>query len=249
MNKENIKTSIENYKKSVFLNKRSRYYLMQKLLPNDIDTKSIILDYGCGTGIVASFFSNKFNFKVDAVDHSEEELIKARIAFADDKNINFLNINQFKFPQNNYNLVFSCSTIEHIHNPGNYLSKINKMLKKNAYLLIGLPNIVNLNHLINLIFFSQKRAVRRSKKILSNYKKPIHHINGWDPHIFSTLLGSCGFEVEKYMPMEGTPIFNQFWRIPFIGKYLTSLPFNTTLSYTMFFLAKKSKDIEIANSD
>ena len=126
---------------------------------------------------------------------------------------------------------------------------VNTMIKDDGYLLIGLPNIVNLNYLSNLMLFSQKRALKLSKNMLNNYNKAGDHINGWDPVHFIRLLASCGFELVKYLPTEGTPLSMFLQKIPIIGKYIYNLPFTTRLSYTMFFLVKKVKEVEIGNDD
>ena len=123
------------------------------------------------------------------------------------------------------------------------------MTKNDGYLLIGLPNNTNFNSLLSLIFLSQRRALKRSKQILENYHKASDHINGWDPYLFITLLATCVFELVKYLPTEGTPLFSQLSRIPMIGKYIHSFPFTTRLSYTMFFLARKVRDVEIGNNE
>ena len=243
-----IKEIVENYYLSVFSKKNDRHMQMQKLFPKDLNSSSNILDYGCGMGGVSQLFYDKYACQVDGVEISDNELKKAKITFGIE-NINFLLLNEFKFPKENYDLVFSSQVIEHVHNPGNYLSKINNMLKDDGYLLIGLPNIVNFNYLINLMFYSQKRAKKHSKYFIENYHKANNHINGWDPLHFITLLASCGFELVEYLPTEGTPISMLLQRIPIIGKYIYNLPFTTRVSYTMFFLVKKVKKVEIGNND
>jgi len=240
---EEIKNIVKKYYSSVFSIKNDRHVQMQKLFPNDLNAESVILDYAC----VSQLFNEKYNCKVDGIEISDNELKKAKIAFGDNENLNFLLLNEFTFPEKNYDLIFSSQVIEHVHNPGNYLSKINKMLKDERYLLIGLPNIVNLNYLINLMFYSQARAKKHSKYFINNYNKANNHINGWDPFHFITLLASCGFELVEYMPTEGTPVSSMLKNIPFIGKYIYNLPITTRLSYTMFFLVKKVKEIDIDN--
>ncbi|AII13931.1 SAM-dependent methyltransferase [Campylobacter iguaniorum] len=244
-----IKEIVKRYYQSAFSRKIDRHVQMQTLFPDTLDNKSKILDYGCGMGGVSQLFYDRYGCNVDGVDISENELIKAKIAFGDNAKLNFLLLSQFGFPKNTYDLVFSSQVIEHVHNPGNYLSNINNMLKNDGYLLIGLPNIVNINYLINLILFSNKRAIKTSKKILNSYNKASDHINGWDPFHFINLCSSCGFELVKYIPTEETPISFFLQRIPFIGKYIYRLPFTTRLSYTMFFLFKKSKNIKININD
>lgn len=247
--KEEIKDVVKNYYQSAFSRKIDRHVQMQNLFPDTLNSSSKILDYGCGMGGVSQLFYDKYNCAVDGVEISENELQKAKIGFGDNKNLNFMLLDKFTFPENHYDLVFSSQVIEHVHNVGNYLSKINSMLKEDGYLLIGLPNIVNINYLVNLALFSQKRALKHSKNMINSYNKASNHINGWDPVHFITLNASCGFELVKYIPTEGTPISFFLQRIPFIGKYIYNLPFTTRLSYTMFFLFKKVKDVQIGQND
>lgn len=244
-----IQKIVREYYKSCFSNKGDRHVQMQELFPINISKNSKILDYGCGMGGVSKLFSDKYNCHIDAVEISDNELKKATLTFGDDNNINFTLLNEFDFPKETYDFIFSSQVIEHVHNPGNYLSKINSMLKKEGHLLIGLPNIVNLNYLLNSAFFSQKRAIKRSKYILENYYKAGDHINGWDPYHFTTLLASCGLELVRYISTEGTPIFSFLKNIPIIGKYIYILPFRTRLSYTMFFLVKKVRQVNIGNDE
>jgi hypothetical protein len=123
------------------------------------------------------------------------------------------------------------------------------MLKKGQYLLIGLPNIMNLNYILNLISFGNKRAQKHSITMLNHYNKAQDHINAWDPYHFIALVSSCGFQLIRYLPTEGTPIWMVLKRIPVIGQYIYILPFQTRFSYTMFFLFKKVKFVEIAPMD
>lgn len=246
---EEMKSIVKTYYASVLSKRGDRHVQMQKIFPDTLNENSKILDYGCGMGGISQLFYEKYHCQVDGVEISANELQKAKITFGENKNLNFLLLDEFTFPENHYDLVFSSQVIEHVHNPGNYLFKINKMLKNDGYLLIGLPNIVNLNYLTNLMFFSQKRALKLSKHMLQNYNKASNHINGWDSVHFITLLASVGFELVEFLPTEGTPISSQLRKIPIIGKYIYNLPFTTKLSYTMFFLAKKVKEVDIGNSD
>ncbi len=245
--KDKIKEIVIAYYDTVFSRKRDRHVQMQKLFPNTLNRDASILDYGCGMGGVSALFYRRYGAKIDGVEISQNELEKAKITYGENKNINFILLEDFTFPPNHYDLVFSSQVIEHVHNPGNYLSNINKMLKNDGYLLIGLPNIVNIHYMTRLLFLTQKQARHHSIKMVNHYHKASDHINGWDPIHFITLLASCGFELVEYLPTEGTPIAMFLQRIPLIGKYLYNLPIQTNLSYTMFFLVKKVRDIEIGN--
>lgn len=254
MNEEKIKNEIYEYYHKTFNCKDDRHVRMQEIFP-EITEKDIILDYGCGLGCISHFFFKKYSCSVDAVDHSAEELNKAKIAWAEDI-INFQTISEFSFPEEKYNLIFSSQVIEHVHNVGNYLFQINKMLKLDGYLVIGLPNIINPNFIWGTFFTSTKRLVRHSREVLDKYNKVHDHINAWDPYTFVTLLGSCGFELEQYIPTEGVPQPSFIWRkIPLIGKYFPTYinkmnrGFHGHWSYTMFFRLKKVKSVNIENTD
>lgn len=248
-NEEEIKEIVKEYYEHVFSKKSDRHVAMQVLFPKELDANAEILDYGCGMGGISQLFYDRYKCHVDAVDISKNELQKAIIAYGDNPKIDFILLDDFKFRKEHYDLVFSSQVIEHVHNPGNYLERINYMLKEDGYLLIGLPNIVNFNYLINLLFFSKKRMHKHANNMLENYSKANNHINGWDPLHFITFATSCGFKLVDYIPTEGTPLTGVLYKIPVIGKYLYRIPLQTRLSYTMFFLFKKDKYVEIGNSD
>ncbi|MGV2989253.1 class I SAM-dependent methyltransferase [Vibrio sp. E150_011] len=243
----NEREVLEYYKK-VFSNGSDRHNQMQKLFPDTLADKGNILDYGCGWGGISDLFVKKYNANVDAVDISKEDLELAKNIFHSD-NINFIHLENFDFPIKKYDLIFSSQVIEHVHNPGNYLNNISNMLKDDSYLLIGLPNGCNVNIFLNQVFMTKSRLIKHSQKMLAHYDKAHDHINMWDMGHFTTLVASCGFEVVDYLPTEGTPVFNQLLKIPFIGKYLYRIPFlKTNMSYTMFFLLKKKRDVFISNN-
>ncbi|GHT69681.1 hypothetical protein FACS1894110_19620 [Spirochaetia bacterium] len=98
--------------------------------------------------------------------------------------------------------------------------------------------------------------VHHSKDILSNYDKTHDHINAWDAYHFVTLLSSCGFELEKYLPTEGVMQPYLIWKkIPVIGKLLPKYTNKMNRgnsgnwSYTMFFRFRKVRDVIINSYD
>ncbi|MBY8164126.1 class I SAM-dependent methyltransferase [Vibrio fluvialis] len=240
---------IKEYHKNIFKSKYDRHVQMQSLFPSDLSSDSCVLDFGCGWGGVSRLFSNKYGTKVDAVDISQEALELASSIYKDE-NISFINLKDFEFPEKKYDLIFSSQVIEHVHNPGTYLHNISKMLKQDGYLLIGLPNGCNMNLFFNQLFMTKRRLLKRSKRIIESYDKAHDHINQWDMVHFTTLCASCGFSLVDYKNTEGTPIFNYLHSVPLIGKYIYKIPFlNSNISYTMFFLFKKEKEVVIGVND
>lgn len=198
---------IHNYYKECFDNPSSRYSRMMKefVNTNNISRETRVLDYGCGTGLVSHYLYKQFKCKIDAVDISKDEIEAARLAW-DKDDICWLTMDEFTYPESEYDFVISSQVIEHIHNVGNYLAVINRMLKEDGNLIIGTPNVITPG-----LFWRQMRCKEESLKAWSRqmiieYDKGMDHINAWDTHHFVTLLASCGFELERYLPTEGVPI-------------------------------------------
>ncbi len=244
---EKIKHEVYSYYKQVFNNKNDRHQIVKDILPV-LNSESKVLDYGCGMGGLAKLIVDLYGAHVEGVDIDEGQIEKAKTAYGQTDKLSFIHINDFKFPDQKYQLVISTQVIEHVHNPGTYLSRINRMLIESGELIISLPNIVNLKYLFDLCLFSNRRAKKLSDNIITNYNKVIHHINGWDPYHFITLCASCGYKLEKYIPAEGIMLPKIINRIPLLGNILPdylniNIPLIKKLSYTMVFLYKKVKNI------
>lgn len=200
---------IHDYFSKAFTKSNSgRYYrIVHELLPDiEIGRDTFILDYGCGTGILAHYIAQEYHCHIDAVDIAKEILDEAQAAWPND-DIRWIETEKFDFPEKKYNLIFSSQVIEHVHNVGNYLEKINFMLKDDGQLIIGLPNTANPYFFFYQMLFNEKRAKKISKDMLEHYDKGMHHINAWDALHFTNLLASCGFMLEKYIPTEGIALF------------------------------------------
>ena len=122
---------IKKYYETCFDNPSSRYSRMMKemLQSEGISSVSRVLDYGCGSGLVSHYLYQKYGCIIDAVDISKNEIEGAKAAWSSD-NVNWIIMDEFSFPEKEYDLIISSQVIEHIHNVGNYLSMIGRMLKK-----------------------------------------------------------------------------------------------------------------------
>jgi 2-polyprenyl-3-methyl-5-hydroxy-6-metoxy-1,4-benzoquinol methylase len=206
-----------------------------------------ILDYGSGWGLFSKIISEKGkNFDVTGIDLDEMSLKISQDIIGEKNNLHFLNKTIFDFDKNSFDYVISMQVIEHVHNPGNYLKEINRVLKDDGVLIISLPNVVQPMSFLSLLTKSTKklnaRLVERSKHILNNYKKEHDHIHAWDPNHFVTFVSSLGFEVEEVRMVEGVPV-------PFIKYWYTKLFGIRNLTYKMVFKLKKIKFVNIGNND
>lgn len=245
---------IHDYYKQSFGKKYTRYWsLANSILEQCNITKDTrVLDYGCGTGILSHYLFMRYGCRIDAVDISEE-VLGARRAWKNDA-IAWISMDEYSFPEKEYDYIFSSQVIEHVHNVGMYLSRISKMLKDGGRLVIGLPNVMTLNYLWRQIRVTEERMRGHSKNILKNYDKGMHHINAWDTYHFVLLLASCGFELEHFFPTEGVPRlmigFYRYipWLRPGYGDQKNKGIFGK-LCYTQHFIFQKNREIEISVYD
>lgn len=234
---------VQKYVESVRSNEKDRYNEILSLVP---DGKGYALDYGCGWGHYAVALRKK-GYDVLAIDLSENEIEICRLVWGNQKGISFETRGIESIDNKQFDCVLSSQVIEHVHNPGYYLSQINRIMKRKGKLIISLPSIMNPRFILPLLAKDMNNRLKtHSKLILENYNKTHDHIQAWDPFHFVALCASVGFLVEHYIPMEGMPF-------PFARPFKPYMYFRSqrlrNLCYTMAFSFSKVKDVEIEATD
>lgn len=197
-----------------------------------------VLDYGCGWGCFSKIISEKGN-KVLGIDIDKNSIEIAKSIIQEDDNLKFEMRDTKGIDDETFDYVISTQVLEHTHNPGNYLMECNRVLKKGGYLIISVPNIININHVLSQLVLSKKKLSRINSH---DYSKPIDHIQSWNPATLCMLLKSMGFAYEEHKLSEGMPISKHYLRgikIPVFHK----------LCYTMIFKFRKERFVRIENSD
>ena len=114
-----------------------RYYVIADLCYN-----KNVLDIACGTGYGSYIISNSaksvigYDIDAESINIAQKEFIK--------ENLNYVkgNVLKIDLPENTFDFVVSCETIEHLsEKDGNkFLLEIKNVLKKNGILFITTPN-------------------------------------------------------------------------------------------------------------
>ncbi len=99
-----------------------------------------ILDVGCGSGSVAEKL-NRIGCVVDGITLSEIELDTAKRYLRKGYIFNLENGLPESISENEYDYVICSHVLEHIAFPDNLLKAIKKVLKKDAKLIVALPNV------------------------------------------------------------------------------------------------------------
>ena len=229
---------VKKYYKDISTKKSSRFNAILSMFEKS--NKLEVLDYGCGWGCI-SFALSSMGHKVKGIDLDSNEIKISKLVWGENDNLSFKNHGIGKFKDSSFDRIISSQVIEHVHNVGNYLSEINRILKDSGELIITLPNIMTPRFIIlnfrNSLF---KKLNLLNKNIIQGFDKRDLHINSWDPLHFTHLISTLGFEILEIKMSEGLPI-------PFLG-YL-NLPFLKNFRYTMCFKLKKVKNIRIKSDD
>jgi len=100
-----------------------------------------VLDVGCGTGRICFEIAKKGAKKVTGIDFSDSAIETAKKMYFR-KSLHYIceDINKHK---EQYDIIISLGTIEHMDNPILVLKKMKKLLAKNGKLVITCPNWTN----------------------------------------------------------------------------------------------------------
>jgi SAM-dependent methyltransferase len=142
-------------------------------------TQEKILDIGCGNGWVLYEYKQK-GWRVAGVEPSK---VAAKIGNEQGLNIFNGTLLEAKYPDNEFDFVHSNHSFEHIYNPNEVLNEINRILKPNGKLLIGIPNVKGINSILAKDYWYYLGA-------------PVHTFN-YSPKNITQLLEKHNFRVQE----------------------------------------------------
>jgi|GEM_PF-123760 len=152
-NNTNYSLFLENQKKDDY----SKYtYYIKKYS----DSKSLILDVGCGTGTaIALMINNRKNCKgIDISQTSISICLKKQLSCEVYDGI------KIPFTNDNFDLVGSFNVLEHTNEPKDFLNENLRVLKKGGYLIVACPNFLSIT---NGYHVHTKGFVQKIKNIIS----------------------------------------------------------------------------------
>jgi ubiquinone/menaquinone biosynthesis C-methylase UbiE len=121
---------IKKHKMCLYLNPRTI---------SKITKKTKVLDVGCGSGKFLAKLKKLTDCDVYGLDLSKNAVNAARQLY----NLNIFQgtISDLPYNDNSFDIITAWSYIEHVNNPSDVLTKMNRLLKKNGDLILKTPNI------------------------------------------------------------------------------------------------------------
>lgn len=132
---------LKNFYEKFWLSDRGEFetYIRNLELLDLFEKGELVLDVGCGDGIVGECLQRKTGVKVIGIDISEgavkkarEKGIEAKVASSEEK---------FPFQDHTFDKVFWGDNIEHLFDPAFTLNEIRRVLKQNGKLILSCPNM------------------------------------------------------------------------------------------------------------
>lgn len=188
---QNLAMKLNGYRTSI-----TKYLRSLKL---DINRDSMVLDAGCGTGLVtrALYHAGYRPKETVALDISFKSLEVAQEQFADEKRVSLKgvtpmqgNLLSLPFADNTFDCVLTCGALEYVPlDPG--MQELSRVLKKDGHLILlpVRPSVVG--SVLEIIYnfkihkIDEVRSVSQKYfKIVGNHKFPITEPIAWSKNIF-----------------------------------------------------------------
>ncbi len=169
----------------------------------DYVKKGMILDVGCYGGYFSAMIHERFpRLDFIGVDSSTENIRIAHTLYPQwEKHFKSATIYDLPFPDNSFDCITCLEVIEHLDRPIDAVREMNRVLKKNRYLICSTPNAASTNHIwesIKLGYKNNLRALRNKDSIIG---ANIYYDNvNWNRHIIEFLAVSLStiFQLNGY---------------------------------------------------
>lgn len=169
-----------------------------------------ILDFGAGEGAL-SLRLKDLGYDVHACDINDKDFkCKDSIEFLELDFNNKSEIDKFcNERQNKYDIVIGIEVIEHVENPWEYARNLQKMARKDGYIIITTPNITSWLSRLKFLMFGEFSSFSDVDYAGSGHINPI---SAWEMRI---ILGAIGLKDIVIRPAGYLPkiIFGRSWKM------------------------------------
>ncbi|MFC1627309.1 class I SAM-dependent methyltransferase [Patescibacteria group bacterium] len=197
----------------VINNNNFTYINLLKIINGEIlgqlNSKSNILDVGCGVGTI-SFYLAKKGFNIVGIDISSKAIKTARetasnLALNKNTSFSFGDIQSFKLKKKNlFDLIICSEVIEHLKNDEKTLKKLHGYLKPKGILLVSVPS---------------KNAPLYRSGIAKKFDKEVGHLRRYSIKELTKIVKGVGFYILNIKRAEGL-LRNSLFLLKPLGKII-----------------------------
>ncbi len=182
-----------------------------------IEDNSMILEFGCHTGLLARVFSEQKNCKIDGIEGNRQALEKAKQWLGKSYCIDVEQIDTYPSIEKKYDYIIFSHILEHLRNPYEVLQKSKDYLKDDGHIIIGLPNVSNIVQRIDMLM---GKFNYEDTGVMDNT-----HYTMFNYHTAIKMIKACGLQVKEYnTPAKKSPIKYMIYRTPIIWRISKFLP-------------------------
>jgi len=188
---------------------------------NLVEKNKKVLDVGCASGYLAFFLKEK-GCVVEGVD-TDSESIKEAMNYC---KAYVLDISKEEI-KGKYDVIILGDILEHLEYPDKILSKLKENLNKDGYVVISLPNIVNIYPRLKILFghFDYEETGIFDKT----------HLKFFTRKSLKELVSNTGYKIERleYTPI---PIYLKFPKAPkFLLNFIYYILYILSISWPTLF--------------
>ncbi|MFA6417344.1 MAG: class I SAM-dependent methyltransferase [Patescibacteria group bacterium] len=150
-----------------------------------------ILDIGCGSGndLLNSrkFINNQVDIKMYGIEIDEKTAASAQASGIETAVINIEN-DRFPFSDNFFDIIIINQVLEHTKEIFFIISQMNRILKTDGILIVGIPNLASWHNRILLLFGQQPTSIRTLGP----------HVRGFTKNDLVKFFNQNGFSLLKF---------------------------------------------------
>jgi 2-polyprenyl-3-methyl-5-hydroxy-6-metoxy-1,4-benzoquinol methylase len=157
---------------------------------------NLILDVGCGTGILAKYIEKNKKMKVIGIDFSPKALEKARESGVECYEID-IEKGLPKRWRNKFDSILMSEVLEHIFDTDFVIDELKKVLRPEGILVLTVPNACRITYRGLMLFGYAPRCIEYRAR-----GEEVGHIRAFDIHRIKKLLIDHKFRIEKIVGSE-----------------------------------------------
>lgn len=193
--------------------KISNYSLLLKKLEKKLGYKGKILDVGSGRGELL-YAAKNLGWEVYGIELSKEFVQFTMKNYGIE--VKNCSLEAANYPEEYFDIVVLNAVLEHLYYPKQILIEINRILKKNKFLWMNLPNEGSLYNIVGNLYF--KFLGRNWVTNLSPTFSP-YHVQGFTKNSIKTILLKTGFKIENIETFSGILLLKPHSLVEYIEFY------------------------------